>query len=97
MSCATGLNRFAGITLGVANPKVGLFGSLGFVVRDGSVRPPTGKPLNLAGQAAVWLKSPAFSASVGTRAVLVVPEICLFHSSEKKKKALSFLIGPPMV
>ena len=44
------------------------------------------------------VKSPPFSATVGTRAVLVGRlDSCLFHSCDQKKKILSFLIGPPMV
>src|ERR1700730_115277 len=63
----------------------------------GSVSPPTGKPLNLAGQAAISLKSPPFSATVGTRWVLVAASFCLFHSWDQKKKTLSFFMGPPIV
>src|SRR5467141_5423987 len=71
ITCATGLRRPTGITLGVGKEAPPLAGSL---------RPPVGKPLKPAGQAAMSLKSPPFSATVGTRWVLVVPEICLFHS-----------------
>src|SRR5207302_1867375 len=42
------------------------------------------------------LKSPIFSAAVGTfRAPSAVPRLSRRHSSEKKKKILFFLIGPP--
>src|SRR5882762_534550 len=41
-------------------------------------------------------KSPAFSATVGTLALRAAPRSSRFHSSEKKKNHLSFLIGPPM-
>src|SRR5258706_8768697 len=41
-------------------------------------------------------KSPAFSATVGTLAARAAPRSSRFHSSEKKKNNLSFLIGPPM-
>src|SRR5258708_29001498 len=40
-------------------------------------------------------KSPFFSATVGTLALRAAPRNSRFHSSEKKKNHLSFLIGPP--
>src|SRR6266853_6434127 len=62
----------------------------------GSCNPLAGKPnVDALGQAAMSRKSPAFSATVGTRAVGVSPSIILFHSCDQKKKILSFLIGPP--
>src|ERR1700722_8904908 len=71
INCAAGLSRFVGITFAVGK---------GAPPLAGSVSPPVGKPLKPPGQAEMSLKSPPFSATVGTRALLVVPEICLFHS-----------------
>src|ERR1700693_920754 len=99
MTCAAGLSRLAGMGFfGKGVPGVGFAGDGGFVAVAGSRIPVAGKP-NVAklGQAAMSEKFPPFSATVGTRALLVVPEICLFHSWDQKKKILSFLIGPPMV
>src|ERR1700688_1063061 len=96
---AAGLSRLAGIVLfGKGVPGVGLAGDGGVAAGAGSRIPVAGKP-NVAalGQAAMSEKFPPFSATVGTRALLVVPEICLFHSWDQKKKTLSFLIGPPIV
>src|SRR5581483_8426021 len=43
------------------------------------------------------LKSPCFSAAVGTSPERNAPRCSWFHSSEKKKNSLSRLIGPPIV
>src|SRR6266852_9746550 len=55
-------------------------------------QPPTARP----SPARTSEKSPFFSATVGTLALRAAPRSSRFHSSEKKKKNLSFLIGPPM-
>ncbi len=40
------------------------------------------------------LKSPIFSAAVGTRPETVVPRSSKRHSSDQKKKTLFFKMGP---
>ena len=43
------------------------------------------------------LKSPDFSASVGTNELRTEPRCSRFHSSDPKKCSLSLMIGPPKV
>src|SRR5262245_25346943 len=82
-----------GVTLGsgsnwAINSPVGS----GFVITPPTIPVPPG---NVPPQLKVPLKSPLRSAAVGTQAWRVLPRISLFHSWLQKKKALSFLIGPP--
>src|SRR5712692_3627693 len=68
----------------------------------GSLSPAFGKPALLKppllpGQAAIALKSPTRSPAVGTWPLRARPSMRLFHSSDQKKKTLSFLMGPPKV
>src|SRR5262249_20801914 len=71
------------------------------LVGSGSWSPLRGRqPLGLpgfwkAGSRAASEKSPLRCKGVGTCAVRTTPAISRFHSSDTKKKTLSFLIGPP--
>src|SRR5215472_19003320 len=83
-----------GVEADAVNAPPGLLGS-------GSWSPLRGRqPLVLpgfwnAGSVAASEKSPLRCEGVGTWAVRTTPVINRFHSSETKKKTLSFFIGPP--
>src|SRR5882672_11454849 len=82
-ACPAGLTLPGSSTPGAEVVPAGKFGTPG--------------PPEPAGQFARSLKSPFRSCADGTKSWRTAPRLSTFHSSDQKKKTLSFTIGPPRV